>query len=79
MRIEGRIERVSSRGNIIARFDDQVSVGDVVKDNKNVKVGEVTWKFGPVDKPYLEIDTSRGMDRKRFLSDKKIYLEEKDE
>ncbi len=76
MRIEGNVECVSHRGKIIARFPSTVETGSEVIDNRNKKVGTVSWIFGPVDSPYTEIEPPEGYRTRFSLAEKKIYVEE---
>ena len=80
MNIRGNIDRISHRGKIIARFPEAVPLGSRVFDNKNSDVGSVTWIFGPVDRPYVEIKPFSKAHTRLTSSGREIYVEEeKDE
>lgn len=76
MNIEGKIDKISHRGKIIARFPRAVSIGSEVIDNKSKKVGTVTWVFGPVDRPYVEINPVSKTHTRFSSLGREIYTEE---
>ena len=76
MRIEGYIDSISNNGKIIARFPKMINLNTPVKDVRNNTIGEIDWIFGPVDRPYFEIDPNNISQKRLSLIDNKIYIEE---
>lgn len=76
MRTEGYVDSISQEGKIMARFPKMVSLNTSVKDIRNKKIGEIDWIFGPVDKPYFEIDPYNKSKKTLSLIGSKIYVEE---
>jgi len=76
LKIEGEIENISHRGKIIARFSKIPEIGAYVFDNKNKRIGEVCWIFGPVQDPLIEIELDVDPRKRLTMMRKRIYVEE---
>lgn len=76
MRIQGKVHAISSRGELIARFPKHVPEKTVVVDNRRNTVGMVSWIFGPVVSPYVEITCSRTMRRPLRMIHRPVFVEE---
>ena len=76
MRTEGYIDSISNEGKIIARFPTHVNLNTPVKDIRNKKIGKIDWIFGPIDKPYFEIEPLNKSQKTLSLIGSTIYVEE---
>ncbi|MFO8110519.1 MAG: hypothetical protein R6U17_08410 [Thermoplasmata archaeon] len=76
MRIEGKVHTISNRGEIIARFPSHVSKRSTVLDNRRNKVGKISWVFGPVDAPYVEVSPKKTMKRPLTMIGRPVFVEE---
>ncbi len=76
MRIQGKVHAISSRGELIARFPTHIPEKTVVVDNRRNAVGRVSWIFGPVLSPYVEITCSKTMKRPLTMMDRPVFVEE---
>jgi len=73
--IEGKVETLSRRGRIIARFPRPVEIGDNVCDARNKEMGKVSWVFGPVGSPFVEIEPSEEIKRRLVsIRDRKLFV-----
>ncbi len=76
MRSEGNIRCITDQGDVIARFPHTPMMGSPVLDKKKNKIGEVSWIFGPVADPYVEIKLENEPKKRLSILNDKIYVEE---
>ncbi len=76
MKNRGEVVRITSEGDIIGRFSTPLEVGTKIMDKRKKNIGKVTWIFGPVDDPFLEIKTHFEPHRRISISNEPIYAEE---
>lgn len=76
MRLKGKIHTISNRGKIVARFPCHVSKESVVFDNRRNELGRVSWVFGPVDEPYVEVTPKAKLKRPLTMIGRSVFVEE---
>jgi len=76
LRIEGKVHTISNRGDIVARFPTYIPKHSVVLDVKRKEIGKVSWVFGPVDSPYIEITPKQKILRPLAMIGRSVFVEE---
>ncbi len=74
--MEGEIKSIRNTRQLIAKFPELPPISAQVFDNKGKKIGIVTWIFGPVKSPLVEIKLDSEMRRMITVMNEKIYVEE---
>ncbi|MFP3871366.1 MAG: Gar1/Naf1 family protein [Candidatus Natronoplasma sp.] len=73
---KGEITSVTNEGNIIGRFPRLPEMGSQIIDKRKKPIGEVTWIFGPVNRPFVEIRTRLDPKKRLSILDEPIFVEE---
>ncbi|MEF8873371.1 MAG: Gar1/Naf1 family protein [Candidatus Thermoplasmatota archaeon] len=76
MRYEGEITSVTDEGDMIGRFTHVPDIGAPVIDKRKKNIGEVTWIFGPTEKPFVEIKSGSDGRKRVSILNEPIYVEE---
>ncbi len=76
MRIEGKIHTVSHRGEIITRFPQYVPPGTEVIDKRRNVIGKISWVFGPVGSPYVEVKPRKDSRRPLTMVGRSVFVED---
>lgn len=67
----GEISHLAGSGRVIIRLTDTIDEGQILCDEKSVKIAKVMELIGPVDRPYASA-TSLTNNIKKFIG-KKIF------
>jgi len=76
LRYKGEITRVTDEGDMIGRFTHVPEMGTAVLDKRKRTIGKVTWIFGPVERPFVEIKTNNDSRKRVSILNEPIYVEE---
>ncbi len=71
----GEIMHLANSGRVIVRLTETVSSGQILYDNKSVRVAKVTELIGPVVKPYASA-ISLTNNIKKFVGKKMFALDD---
>ncbi len=66
MKLIGKVQRTSRKGDLIARADASVKEGTKVWDPVGNAVGSVSRILGPVEKPYIVVKPNKNVNSSRL-------------
>jgi len=75
LKVNGSVVALNNKDKLIAKFSREMDIGSEIFDNRNQKIGEIKWIFGPYDDPFYEIQT-HGTKMRLSISNKILYAEE---
>ncbi len=60
IRVGTVLHKSSSSGNLILRAETEASIGEVVRNSDDKKIGVIFDLFGPVSEPFVAVKPSAG-------------------
>ena len=66
MKFLGNSLHIANSGKLIARSSKTPSPGGIVFDSNKIKIGKVSYVFGPTKQPYVSIRLFKSADRDKI-------------